>query len=215
MSLTSLIEIHEFILASSSRHFRFDPAEVESVDQMLLGARIVQGSLSPVVEESVDGVDQRSENANKTLERYSHILLYPFLLSPLLSISSHPFSFSPSFSYLLSLLPPLHLPPSPLTPISLSSFLSFSPLPSSLPFFSPFLFLPLCFSFSLLSISPFHSLFPSHSRLPLLFPFSPLSFSLLFFLPLFFFSLSSSPSLLLPSSSSSSLNNIFCLNESR
>ena len=204
MSLTSLIEIHEFILASSSRHFRFDPAEVESVDQMLLGARIVQGSLSPVVEESVDGVDQRSENANKTLERYSHILLYPFLLSPLLSISSHPFSFSPSFSYLLSLLPPLHLPPSPLTPISLSSFLSFSPLPSSLPFFSPFLFLPLCFSFSLFSISPFHSLFPSH--LPLLFPFSPLSFSLLFFLP---------PLLLLPPSSSSSLNNIFCLNESR
>ena len=74
------------------RRFKFDPSQIESVDQMLLGARIAQNSLSPVAEESIDGGEQQplySEKLDKTLERY-HLLQLDFnatnkiYLSPLL-----------------------------------------------------------------------------------------------------------------------------------
>lgn len=58
------------------RRFKFDPSQIESVDQMLLGARIAQNSLSPVAEEGMDGGEQQpvySEKVDKTLERYDSI----------------------------------------------------------------------------------------------------------------------------------------------
>jgi hypothetical protein len=64
--------LYQFAPLSESRRFKFDPSQIESVDQMLLGARIAQNSLSPVVEESMDGVEQQpvySEKGDKTLER--------------------------------------------------------------------------------------------------------------------------------------------------
>ncbi len=64
--------LHQCVPLTDSRRFRFDPSQIESVDQMLLGARIAQSSLSPVAEESVDGAEQQatySEKIDKTLER--------------------------------------------------------------------------------------------------------------------------------------------------
>lgn len=67
---------------SEPRRFRFEPALLESVDQMLLGAKIAQSSLSPVVEEGVDDMEQQaiySENGDKTLERYDVLSIYMLL----------------------------------------------------------------------------------------------------------------------------------------
>lgn len=65
------------------RRFKFDPSQIESVDQMLLGAKIAQTSLSPVAEESMDGAEQPStfcEHADKTLERYmTYYMTFRFL----------------------------------------------------------------------------------------------------------------------------------------
>ena len=60
------------------RRFKFDPSHIESVDQMLLGAKIAQNSLAPVAEEDMDDAEQQpvySEKVDKTLERYDSILI--------------------------------------------------------------------------------------------------------------------------------------------
>ena len=75
-----LRKIFQCCLFAEPRRFKFDPSQIESVDQMLLGARIAQNSLSPVAEESIDGGEQQplySEKQGKTLERY-HLLQLDF-----------------------------------------------------------------------------------------------------------------------------------------
>ena len=60
------------------RRFKFDPSHIESVDQMLLGAKIAQNSLAPVAEEDMDDAEQQpvySEKVDKILERYDLILI--------------------------------------------------------------------------------------------------------------------------------------------
>ena len=61
------------IIFSDQMRFKFDHSQIESVDQILLGAKIAQNSLSPVAEESIDGADEQaasSEKGQKTLERF-------------------------------------------------------------------------------------------------------------------------------------------------
>lgn len=59
---------------SDSKRYKFDLSQIESVDQMLQGAKMAaQGYLSPVAEENLDGTGREAtqlEKDEKMYERY-------------------------------------------------------------------------------------------------------------------------------------------------